>query len=72
MARILLCSRCYAIRGCENGRTRHCERCTAHDCPLLPAPTVAAGECPACRGADSIPPDPASPETYPSPRAGRA
>jgi len=72
MSRLLLCRRCYALWGCDNGRVRRCRACTSHDCPLLPAPAAARGECDTCRECREDHPPAPSPEAFPAARAGRA
>ncbi len=71
MSQLLLCCRCYALWGCDNGEVRRCRTCTSHDCPLLPAPSTARGECDTCRESRVHHRGP-SPEVFPAARAGRA
>ncbi len=51
---LLICTRCYRIWGCERRDVRRCDGCTAHDCPLLPAPSRAEGLCERCRPLEAM------------------
>ncbi|MHB8762993.1 MAG: hypothetical protein ACYDA8_01415, partial [Deferrisomatales bacterium] len=45
---LVLCRRCRRIVGCREPIEKCCERCTTHDCPLLPAREIPGGWCGTC------------------------